>query len=59
MTRDIFTIELEQSIDDCLETMTKEWMRHFLVIEEGRLLGLISIGDVVKETMIPISLSEK
>ncbi len=48
MTKDVVTITPEQSIDDCMVLMTKEHIRHLPVVENGQLIGLISIGDVVK-----------
>lgn len=35
------------SVQNCLETMTKSRIRHLPVLEEGRLVGIISIGDLV------------
>ena len=37
-----------QSIEDCMNLMTNRRIRHLAVLEEGRLIGVISIGDVVK-----------
>ncbi len=37
-----------QSIADCMNLMTNRRIRHLAVLEEGRLIGVISIGDVVK-----------
>jgi CBS domain-containing protein len=49
MTRDVFTVTMDQSIDECMNLMTKKRIRHLPVVEEHKLAGLISIGDVVKE----------
>ncbi|HVL00172.1 MAG TPA: CBS domain-containing protein [Dongiaceae bacterium] len=48
MTSDIFTVDPDQTIDECMELLTDKRVRHLPVIDEGRLIGLISIGDVVK-----------
>lgn len=48
MTEDVFTISPAQTIEDCMALMTKQRIRHLPVVEEGRLVGVISIGDVVK-----------
>lgn len=42
------TIALEDSVDSAMETMTVERRRHLPVLHEGRLAGIVSIGDVVK-----------
>jgi CBS domain-containing protein len=52
-TRDIMTSEVvcvspEQSVDTCMGLMTQKHIRHLPVVAEQRLVGLISIGDVVK-----------
>jgi CBS domain-containing protein len=38
-----------QSIEDCMQLMTERRTRHLLVVENGQIAGVISIGDVVKE----------
>lgn len=48
MTRDVLTCSPEDSIDDIMGVMTACRVRHLPVVEEGRLIGIISIGDVVK-----------
>jgi CBS domain-containing protein len=48
MTYDVVTIGLGDDIEDCMSIMTEEHIRHLPVVEEGRLVGLVSIGDVVK-----------
>lgn len=49
MTRDVVTATPETTIDECMRLMTRERIRHLPVLEEGRLAGIISIGDVVKQ----------
>ena len=48
MTKKVITVSPNQSIDDCMQLMTKEHIRHLPVVEDGKLVGLVSIGDVVK-----------
>ena len=48
MTRDPVTVTLDHDLEQCMEVMTNERVRHLPVLEQGRLIGIISIGDVVK-----------
>jgi CBS domain-containing protein len=48
MTSGVLSVNPEQSIDECMALMTDKHIRHLPVLENGKLLGIISIGDVVK-----------
>jgi len=48
MTREVVTCDPDDSIDQVMETMTQGRFRHLPVVRHGELLGLVSIGDVVK-----------
>ena len=48
MTSPIKCVTLHESVDDCMQLMTERRIRHLPVVEEGRLLGIISMGDVMK-----------
>ena len=48
MTSKAITVTRDDTIDHVMETMTAGRFRHVPVVEDGRLTGLISIGDVVK-----------
>lgn len=48
MTRAVITCTTATPIDDVMETMTQRRIRHMPVTDEERLIGIISIGDVVK-----------
>jgi CBS domain-containing protein len=48
MTRDVFTCSQKDSMQDLMATMSKKRIRHLPVTEDGKLCGMISIGDVVK-----------
>ena len=48
MTRDVVTCDPDDSIDRVMQTMTEGRFRHIPVVRRGELLGLVSIGDVVK-----------
>ena len=51
MTKDVFTVTPDQSIEDCMTLMTQRRFRHLPVIDGNKLVGMISIGDVVKEVI--------
>jgi YD repeat-containing protein len=51
MTRDVVTCRLTDSSSDIMEKMTHGRFRHVPVVEGGRLVGIVSIGDVVKRRL--------
>jgi CBS domain-containing protein len=48
MTPKVVTVTRDDTIDHLMQTMTQGRFRHLPVIEDGRLIGIVSIGDVVK-----------
>ena len=48
MTRDLVTITRQTSVTEAMELMTRRRVRHLPVMEGGELVGLVSIGDLVK-----------
>ena len=48
MTRRLHTCKLTDTINDLMALMTAQRIRHLPVVEQGRLVGIVSIGDVVK-----------
>ena len=48
MTRDVTTATRDMTAQYCLGVMTRGYFRHLPVVEEGRVVGLVSIGDLVK-----------
>lgn len=48
MSKAVITATLVETVDDCLARMTDRRIRHLPVMEETRLVGIISIGDLVK-----------
>jgi len=51
MTRLIYGVSPKQTINECMELMTGRHIRHLPVKEDNKLVGMISIGDIVKETI--------
>jgi CBS domain-containing protein len=54
MTRDVFTARLDETIDDGLARMTDRRIRHLPVLGEGKLIGIVSIGDLVKHRIAAV-----
>ena len=48
MTREVFVISPYETLDECMAVMSTTRIRHLPVVDEGKLVGLISIGDVVQ-----------
>jgi CBS domain-containing protein len=48
MTSRVITVSRADTIDQAMQTMTTGRFRHLPVVEDGRLIGIVSIGDVVK-----------
>ncbi len=51
MTRDVHTCEGHDPLHDLMQLMTEQRIRHVPVLTEGRLTGIVSIGDIVKSRM--------
>ena len=48
MTRNVLYVSPDKNVEDCMFLMTTKNIRHLPVIEDDRLIGIISINDVVK-----------
>ncbi len=48
MTRKVMTGSRNDRVDDIMQRMTESRLRHLPVVQEGRLIGIVSIRDVVK-----------
>lgn len=48
MTHKVLTVENKNTVEECLTLMTDRHLRHLPVVENGQLIGLVSIGDLVK-----------
>ncbi len=51
MTREVMTCAMTDAIVELMQVMTDHRIRHLPVVEHGRLEGMISIGDVVKQRL--------
>ena len=51
MTRSVVTCTRDSSISDLMKQMTQRRIRHLPVVENGKLVGVISIGDIVKHRL--------
>ena|SRR5690625_930126 len=51
MTADVVTVSPSDDMAHCMKLMTERRIRHLPVIDDGQLVGLISVGDVVKAVM--------
>ena len=51
MSTDLTTVDPKESVDDCLRFMTDKRVRHLPVVADGKLCGVISIGDLVKHVI--------
>ncbi|MCK9288075.1 MAG: CBS domain-containing protein [Sphaerochaetaceae bacterium] len=51
MTKCVTYVKPHQSLDDCLQLMTQGRFRHLPVVENEKVVGIVSIGDVVKATL--------
>jgi CBS domain-containing protein len=48
MTSQVVYTHLEQSVEECMALVTEKRIRHLPVMTEGKLVGVVSIGDLVK-----------
>jgi CBS domain-containing protein len=51
MTSKIIYVNTAQTVDECMALMTDKRVRHLPVYEDARLVGVVSIGDLVKEAI--------
>jgi len=48
MTADLLTVGLNDGIDHCMQVMTRMHIRHLPVMDDNKVIGMISIGDLVR-----------
>ncbi len=58
MTRELVTCTKDQLADAIMSKMTEGRFRHMPVLEDGALIGLISLGDVVKARLMELSMEK-
>ena len=51
MTKVLYTVTPDDTMENCMSLMTQKHIRHLPVLDKGKLVGIISIGDVVKEVI--------
>jgi len=51
MSTELTTVDSKEGVDDCLRFMTEKRVRHLPVVDNGKLRGVISIGDLVKHVI--------
>ena len=51
MTKDVITIDAKDTYDKGLEIMTENRIRHLPVLENKKVVGMLSLGDLAKETI--------
>jgi CBS domain-containing protein len=59
MTTDVHTCTLDTHIDDLMRLMTQQRIRHVPIVSDGRLAGIVSIGDVVKNRIDELEYERK
>jgi len=59
MTRPVVTCDPTESVSGLMAEMTNRRIRHFPVVDKGRLCGIVSIGDVVKNRLDEIEYEAK
>ncbi len=51
MTAEVVTTNPQQTVEDCMALMTEKRIRHLPVVEDGQVVGVLSIGDLVKNVI--------
>jgi CBS domain-containing protein len=51
MVAPVITVDTHQTVETCMGIMSEKRLRHLPVVENGELIGLLSIGDLVKEAI--------
>ena len=59
MSKSLVTCDLNTSVTELMDEMTEKKIRHILIMEDKKLLGIVSIGDVVKHLINKIEVENK
>ena len=59
MSKDLISCDLNTSVTELMDEMTEKKIRHILIMEDKNLLGIVSIGDVVKHLINKIEEENK
>jgi CBS domain-containing protein len=51
MSTPVITVHPDDTVHDCMSLMTEKRVRHLAVVVDGRVIGVVSIGDLVKAVM--------
>jgi CBS domain-containing protein len=51
MVHPVYFVDPEQKVEECMAVMTTKKLRHLPVMENGKMIGIVSIGDVVKHLL--------
>lgn len=52
MVRGVYYVTPDQSVESCMALMTSKRIRHLPVLDENKLVGVVSIGDVVRQIIL-------
>jgi len=52
MTKNVFTVTPEMNLEDCMALFSDKHIRHLPVVSEGKVIGMLSIGDIVNAIML-------
>lgn len=51
MAHPVYFVDPQQKVEECMAVMTTKKLRHLPVMENGKMIGIVSIGDVVKHLL--------
>ncbi|MEW2916915.1 CBS domain-containing protein [Ruegeria sp. ANG10] len=58
MTKDLITTTRQATVQDIMARMTEGRFRHMPVVEEGKLIGIVTLGDVVKAQLAELAMEK-